>query len=215
MRIAVPERWRYFFREVLIVRYLGHRLFPVGRRNPRQPQPVVPDEQRLDIGDVAGDRPVGGFLTETKQGAGDDVGEPPREFPECRGVSGPGQLRSNPGRHLGDSPELADRVVAFRDLGESEVKEVELIKTSRPFSGGHHIRQNVEIALGIEEDHDIAARYILAAHQVGEAGFADAGGAEYEQVADTFVQRHPHEPFVLGADAMQGGVAAADLPRFC
>ncbi len=94
------------------------------------------------------------------------------------------------------------------------MKEVELIETSRPSGGRDHVRQDLEITLGIEEDHDVATGYVLAAHQVGEAGLADTGGAEHEQVPDTFIERHPDRPFFFGADPVQGGVTPTNLARF-
>ena len=93
-----------------------HRLAPVRRAVALEPEVVVVGEQRLDVGHVAGDRRVVGLAPEADEGAGDDVGEAPGELAKGGGVPRRGELGRDARGHLGDAPELADRVVALRDL---------------------------------------------------------------------------------------------------
>jgi hypothetical protein len=109
--------------------------------------------------------------------------------------------------HLGDAREAAHRVVARRDLRVAEVEEEEVLLPPCPLRLPIDTPQQVEVALGVEDDHRLAAADILTDEQFRQPGLAHPGGAQHQGVADPLAQVHPDIGF-RRFDGVERGVAA-------
>ena len=74
------------------------------------------------------------------------------------------------------------------------MEDVELAFASGAFGFHVHALEQIGVALGVEDDHDLVLAAHLAAdvlgdEQFGQAGLADAGGAEHQRMADALGQR--------------------------
>ncbi len=167
----------------------------------------VLDEQRLDVVDVAPDLLVVRPPAERHQRTGNDIDEAPGELLEGGRVALARQLVRDPGRHLGDARETADRVVARRHLGKAEMEQVEVLGAAGPLGFCVHAPQQVGIALRVEDDDHIAAADVLGDEDLGEPGLADPGGAEHQGVADALAKIHP-DILLVGLHRMQRRRAA-------
>ncbi len=137
----------------------------------------VLDEQRIDVDDMALDQQVVGPLPQLDQRPRDDVDEAPRTrgTPRCC-------LHRKAGRRcawqLPRCVEAAHRVVAGADVRPA-CGNVELAFASGALGLHVHALQQIRIALGIEDDHDLVlsidrAPDVLRDEQLGRAGLADA-----------------------------------------
>ena len=185
-------------------RYL---LLPAGRRHAGEPLPVVVLQQRIDVGNVPHDLVVIRPPAQRHQGAGDDVGEAPGEFPEGGAVALVGQLVGNAGCHLGDAGERAHRVVARADAWIAQMEDIDLLLPAGAPGLGIDPLEQVGVALGVEHDHHIAAADVLGDQDLGQPGLADPGGSEHEGVPYALAEIHPHV-LLLRLHAVQGGIAA-------
>ncbi len=173
----------------------------------------VLDEQRVDVDHVPLDQHVVRALPQLHQGAGDDVDEAPRELAERRAVALARELARNAGGHFRNAAEAAHGVVAGGNIGPAQVEDVELAFAARALGLDVHPLEQVGIALGVEDDHDLVlARGVLAADVLGDEQFgqprlAHPRGAQHQRVADALAQRQA-DVHLVGLDAVQARQAA-------
>jgi hypothetical protein len=67
--------------------------------------------------------------------------------------------------------------------------------------------QQIDVALGVEDDHHLAATDVLGDQQLGQARLADPRGAQHQRVPDAILQVHP-DLGLVGLDTVDGGIAA-------
>jgi len=161
----------------------------------------------LDAGGVAVDLLVVGLATESHERTGHHVHEAPDELLERCRLSFRGQLAGDAGGDLGDAREAAHRVVARRDLRMAEVEHEELPGTRGPLGFREHTAQQVDVTLGVEHDHNLAAADVLGDQQLGEARLADPRGSQHQRVSDAVFQIHP-DLALVGFDPVDGGIPA-------
>ena len=183
-------------------------LAPAGRaRLAVEPVLEVVDQERLDVRGVAVDLLVVGLAPERHQRPGHDVDEAPDELPERGRLPLGGELAGDPGGHLGDAREAPDRVVASRELRVPEVEEEELAGAPGPLRLRVDAAQEIDVALGVEHDDDLAAADVLGEQQLRQPRLADPRGPQHQGVADAVGEIHPDVG--LGElDAVEGGIAA-------
>ena len=70
-------------------------------------------------------------------------------------------LPGDPGRHFGDAREITHRVVARREVGVPKVKHEELAFAAGPLRLGIGAPKEIDVALGVEHDHDFATANVL------------------------------------------------------
>ena len=184
-----------------------HRLCPARRAAASQVIAGVLDEERLDVGDVLPDLVVVGAPAEGHERPGDDVDEAPGELPEGRAVARRGELARDPGRDLGDPREVADGVVAGAPLRIAQVEEVELALATGALHFGPDPLDQLGVALGIEDDDDLAPMEVLGDEELAEPGLADARRAEDERMAYAIRERHGDRTF-RKLDAVERRIAA-------
>ena len=163
-------------------------------------------EQGFDIVDVTPYLLVVRTAAQRHQRPGDDVDEAPGELLEGSRVAFAGQLVGDPGGHLGDTREVADGVVAGRDLGKAQMEHVEVLGPSGPLGLGVDASQQAGVTLGIEDDHHVPAPDVLGDEDLGQSGLADPGGPQHQGVPHPLAEIHPHVLFVR-LDRVQGRLA--------
>ena len=189
---AKPRGLQPLVQALFVDRHPGHLIAPAPRgRFPVQPVLEVVDQQRLDVGGVAVDLGVVGLAPQGHQGAGQDVHEAPDELLEGRRLAFRGQLPGDPGGDLGDAGEASHRVVACRDLRVAEVEQEEVLLPPCPLGFRIDAAQQVNVALGVEDDHHLAAADVLTDEQFRQPRLAHPGGAQHQGVADPLTQIHP------------------------
>src|SRR5690349_2176472 len=89
----------------------------------------------------------------------------------------------------------------------SQVEHEELVLPSCALGLGVDPAQQVDIALGIEDDHDLAPAYVLRKEYFGQAGFPDAGCAQDQHMAYAVANVHPVTR-LRWLDSVNGRIAA-------
>ena len=148
--------------EIAVVALEGaHAGAPVFRPLFVEPPVEILHQQRLDVGDIAGDQGVVRFAAQPQQGAGHHVGETPGELAEGRGIALVRQLAGDPAGHLGDPAKLAHRVVAGGQMGIAQMKDVEVVQPPGAFGLAVAAAHQIGIAFGIEDDGHIPPADVL------------------------------------------------------
>jgi hypothetical protein len=76
-----------------------------------------------------------------------------------------------------------------------------------PLGFGEHTAQQVDVTLGVEHDHNLAAADVLGDQQLGEARLADPRGSQHQRVSDAVFKIHP-DLGLVGFDTVDAGIAA-------
>ena len=184
-----------------------HNGFPGFRRFLSEEVLGVLNKQGVDVDHMALDQQVVRAVSQLDQGAGDDVDETPGEFAERGTVAFIGKLPGDAAGDFGDEPETTYCVIAGRTVGPAEVKDIEGVLPSAAPALHKHALEQIGIALGGEHDAGLTTADVLSDQQFDQAGFADAGGAEYEGVADPYAQRQA-DIDLIGPNAVQSRQAA-------
>ena len=170
-------------------------------------------EQRVDVDYVPLDQHVVRALPQFHQCARNDVDEAPCELAERCTVALAGELPGNARGDFTDASEAPHRVVACRELGPAEVKDVELALATRSLGFDVHAFQEIRVALGVDDDHDlmltvcIRATDVLGDEQLGQPRLPHARGAQHQRMADALTQWQADVDLV-GFDAVQSRQAA-------
>ena len=154
----------------------------------------VLDEQGLDAGQITQQALVGRYLPQGHLSLCDEVREAPGELLEGRTVARRGQCVGGARSHLSDAAEAPDPVVAGRDVGIAEVEQVELVQPPGARRFGVHAHHQIGVALGVDDDHDLACVDVLGRQQLQQPGLAHPGGAQHQHVpvACRLAQQHRH-----------------------
>ena len=167
----------------------------------------VGQAQLVDVRDVLQDGAVVGALAERDDRPGHDVHEPPDELAEDGRLPLARHLPGDAARHLRDAVELADAVIAARELRMAEVEEHEVALPAGEPTGVPNAAQEVSVALRVEHHHGLAAPDVLVHRQLQQPRLAHLRGAEHQRVPGAVLERQVHVALVR-LHAVQPGRAA-------
>ena len=166
------------------------------------------NKERFNVGAVLFQHRVAGGAAEQHQSLGNLVDKRPDELAERRRLPFARHLVGDAGCHFGDAEEGADRVVLRRQLRETQMEHIELVFAPGGLRLDVHPQQQFAVALGVEDDNDVAAMDVLGNQHLRHARLADAGGAENDGVRDPRRERLVHRLLAFRhTDGVQPGFA--------